>query len=104
MPNETQNDCPYCDEVAGQKTYQNQVRMPSCGRVVSIDYCIHPIVAALNAAYIRTTASCCGHGASDGLIMLEDGRELILNKQDVLNYGSLMREMIEGSSIPEHRD
>lgn len=32
----------------------------------SIDSCIAPIVAALNAAGIRTDASCCGHGTGPG--------------------------------------
>lgn len=50
--------------------------MPLNGRMQGIDYCIHDIVAALNASNIRTVASCCGHGTQDGVITLEDGREL----------------------------
>jgi len=54
--------------------------MPINGRVFNIDYCIADIVAALNAANIKTVASCCGHGGNDipSIITLEDGRELIL--------------------------
>lgn len=58
--------------------YQCQVPMPLNGRLQSIDYCIADIVAALNAANIITVASCCGHGDQDGIISLEDGRELIV--------------------------
>ena len=45
-------------------------------RVEHIDYCIADIVAALNAANIRTVASCCGHGEIEASIVLEDGRHL----------------------------
>jgi len=54
--------------------------MPIKGRRQEIDFCIAPIVAALNAANITTVASCCGHGEQDGNIMLEDGRVLIIKK------------------------
>ena len=36
--------------------------MPLSGRVECIDFCIHQIVAALNAGGVRTVGSCCGHG------------------------------------------
>ena len=74
-------NCEHCDEVGGQKTVENQVCMPINGRVRCIDWCIHPTVAALNAAGIRTTNSCCGHGTSNGDIMLEDGRVLIIHPE-----------------------
>ena len=70
--------CSYCDEPGGLKTYENQVCMPLNGKVQCIDHCIHHIVAALNAANVRTTGSCCGHGAVNGNIILEDGRVLII--------------------------
>jgi hypothetical protein len=44
------------------------------GRRQDVDFCIADIVAALNAANIRTEASCCGHGKRPGSIILEDGR------------------------------
>lgn len=50
--------------------------MPINGRRQDIDLCIADIVAALNAANIKTVASCCGHGKMDGIISLEDAREL----------------------------
>jgi hypothetical protein len=55
--------------------YSCQVPMPINGRRQDVDICIADIVAALNAANIPTTASCCGHGG-DGSILLEDGRQL----------------------------
>ena len=64
----------------GIGTYECQVPMPINKRVQSIDICIADIVAALNAANIITTASCCGHGEIDGAIMLEDGRVLGVDK------------------------
>ena len=41
-----------------------------------IDACIADIVAALNAAGIKTAASCCGHGKGPGEIVLHDTRKL----------------------------
>lgn len=57
-------------------SYECQVPMPLNGRLQSIDYCIADVVAALNAANIRTAASCCGHGQIDGSVVLDDGREI----------------------------
>lgn len=42
------------------------------------DPCIAPIVAALNAGFVDTVASCCGHGRRPGSIALKDGRWLII--------------------------
>lgn len=52
--------------------------MPLYGKVQCIDYCIHQIVAALNAGGMRTIASCCGHGKMPGRIDLKDGRILVI--------------------------
>lgn len=46
--------------------------------VKGIDACIAPIIAALNAAGITTTQSCCGHGRDVGSIHLLDGRILLI--------------------------
>lgn len=70
--------CDKCDECGGKKTYRNQVTMPINGKVRCVDWCIHHIVAALNAGGIETTASCCGHGTQDGRIDLADGRVLMI--------------------------
>ena len=59
-------------------TYDCQIPMPISGRVEYIDYCIADIVAALNAANIKTVASCCGHGKIDTSIVLDDGREIVV--------------------------
>ena len=47
---------------------------------VFIDSCIASIVEALNAAGIKTIASCCGHKRNFGSIVLADGRELLVCK------------------------
>ena len=71
--------CQYCDgEPGSAATYAGQVVLPINGRVRAIDHCIHHLVAALNAANIRTVGSCCGHGKMNGNIILEDGRVLII--------------------------
>ena len=57
--------------------------MPLNGKVQCIDHCIHQIVAALNAGGVRTKASCCGHGQAKGIISLEDGRVLVIQKEPV---------------------
>ena len=59
-------------------SYECQVPMPLDVRLQSIDYCIADIVAALNAANIKTAMSCCGHGVESCVICLEDGREIIV--------------------------
>lgn len=59
--------------------YTCQIPIPINGRSRAIDICIADIVAALNAANLKTVASCCGHG-DDSLssILLEDGREITI--------------------------
>ena len=42
------------------------------------DPCIVPLVSALNAAGLKTIASCCGHGRRPTQIILADGREIIV--------------------------
>jgi hypothetical protein len=74
--------CDRCDTFGGNATYQNQVAMPISGRAVCIDWCIHHIVAALNAAGLKTVACCCGHGRTQGRIDLEDGRVLMITRHN----------------------
>ena len=82
--------CPYCDSPGGEITLRNQVCMPLNGRTQCIDYCIHHIVAALNAGGVRTVASCFGHGKMPGRVDLEDGRTLaIVSKADQLVWQAL---------------
>lgn len=69
-------DCPRCCVATGEVTFENQACMPINGRVQCIDWCIHQIVAALNAGGIETVASCCGHSVDPGRIDLADGRVL----------------------------
>ena len=73
--------CEFCDSPGGEVTYRHQVCMPLGGRVQCIDFCIHQIVAALNAGGVRTIASCCGHGKMKGNIILEDGRVLLIQQK-----------------------
>jgi len=77
-PADEQAGCDKCDNCGGVKTYANQACLPINGKVRCIDWCIHQTVAALNAGGVNTAGSCCGHGVQDGLITLEDGRELII--------------------------
>lgn len=71
-------ECLFCDGCGGKKTYRNQICLPINNKVVCVDFCIHQIVAALNAGGVETVASCCGHRKRDGSIMFKDGRELIV--------------------------
>lgn len=66
-------------------TYECQVPMPINGRVRYIDFCIADIVAALNAANIKTEASCCGHGKDNLLssIILQDGDHIVIIDEPV---------------------
>lgn len=43
---------------------------------------IAPIVAALNAAGLRTVASCAGHGNAPGVISLADGRSVVIARDN----------------------
>jgi len=73
--------CDKCDIFGGPVTFANQASMPINGRVRCIDWCIHHIVAALNAGGIETVASCCGHGEQAGRIDLADGRVLRIGEE-----------------------
>lgn len=42
------------------------------------DPCLAPLIRALNDGGVRTVASCCGHGAVPGSIILADGRWLMI--------------------------
>ncbi len=77
------NNCNRCDDYAGKVTHENQALLPINGKVRCIDWCIHHIVAALNAGGVETVACCCGHGKQDGRIDLADGRVLIIQQSDV---------------------
>jgi len=74
--------CEHCDGAGNEKTFANQVCMPINGKVQCIDWCIHQIVAALNAGGVETVASCCGHQTMPGRIDLADGRILFIQEAD----------------------
>jgi tRNA(Phe) wybutosine-synthesizing methylase Tyw3 len=63
------------------QTYEHTVPMAIAGRRQDVDLCISDIVAALNAANIVTTNSCCGHGIHIATILLEDGREIFISNK-----------------------
>ena len=73
-----------CEDQGGSYDKMKMVKMcrqDHSGRwYAPIDYCIAPIVQALNDAGIATIASCCGHGKVDGSIILADSRELLVKK------------------------
>ena len=87
---DTVKSCGKCDGPGGRVTYRNQIAMPIRGKVHCIDFCIHRIVAALNAANVVTTASCCGHETIPGIINLLDGRVLA-----ILDSQKRFEEMLE---------
>jgi hypothetical protein len=47
--------------------------------IKGVDSCIADLVQALNNAGVYTSNSCCGHGKTEGVIALHDGRELTIN-------------------------
>ncbi len=53
--------------------------------VKDVDRCISQLVKALNDAGIYTAGCCCGHGKSDGSIVLHDGSILVI--KDAPNNG-----------------
>ena len=68
--------------------------MPLKGKVQCIDWCIHQIVAALNAGGVETRTSCCGHRVDVGFIELEDERMLLIldwkRPKDAEDFNALM--------------
>lgn len=72
--------CKHCGSCGSAETYAGQACMPIRGRVRGIDWCIHQIVAALNAGGVETVACCCGHGEKPGRIDLADGRVLTVTE------------------------
>lgn len=77
----SKNKCNRCDGPGSVFTYANQALLPINGKVRCIDWCIHHIVAALNAGGVETLACCCGHGKQNGRIDLKDGRVLIITRE-----------------------
>lgn len=67
------------DKCCDGGTYEHTV--PVCvGRckVVAVDFCVAPLVVALEAGGFRPVASCCGHGKQPPSVLLEDGREVVI--------------------------
>ena len=76
--------CPKC----GYKPVGVRVKIPAdlshtgkaYWKVAGIDYCIAPIVKALQDAGIDMRGSCCGHGEGEGTILLQDKRVLVIKR------------------------
>ena len=73
-----------------------------------VDSCIANKVIALNAAGLKTRASCCGHGRRPGNVALEDGREIFIisnfeeaRKLDKLWPPLNMRNTVQRNICPE---
>ncbi len=47
----------------------------------AIDACLAPLVQALNDAGALTASCCCGHGETDGSVILHDGEVIVLPKR-----------------------
>ena len=92
--------CAHCDK----EPISVDVCLHDCPRVdvwstAPVDACIADIVQALNIGGCLTESSCCGHNQFDGLIVLQDGRRLIVAKDDV--HASIYQDAIgEGDQCP----
>lgn len=78
--------CAHCDQSAVLMEVTILAHLAHDGQqrraVKDVDACIANIVRALNDGGVMTTSSCCGHGRSDGSVLLADGREIILRSGD----------------------
>jgi hypothetical protein len=74
--------CAHCDRVEVLMEVTILAHLSHDGQehkaIKGVDACIADLVRALNAGGVITTSSCCGHGRTDGSILLADGRELRL--------------------------
>ena len=60
----------------------NMVDVEINGKTFPIDSCLKPMIEALNAGGIHTKTCCCGHDNIPGFISLEDGRVLVIARND----------------------
>lgn len=67
-----------------------------------IDYCIAPIVNALQSVGIDMRGSCCGHGEHPGEILLQDGRVIRIEGADCEDL-RLRMEMAHHRLHPERK-
>lgn len=79
--------CDYANTPGGREAamaiiYRDRDGTPA----VWCDPCISELVTALNAAGLKTVASCCGHGGNDASIALEDGRWLVITDEPPVAY------------------
>lgn len=65
----------------------------------SIDSCIVPLILALNDAGIHTSGCCCGHGKSDGSVILHDGTEINID----IYTGKIKQMETKSFTLTEHQ-
>lgn len=71
-------------------------------KVIGVDACIAPLVAALNSAGITTVASCCGHGHIPGQVILGDETWLtLLTREQAMAVNALIGVNIHGEKCVE---
>ena len=75
-----------------------------CGKIPGnggLDPCLMPLIAALNAAGLKTGASCCGHGYRPANIALEDDREIFIARswEEARKIDSVIEVDISGRRI-----
>lgn len=68
-----------CEYAPDREAAMTVVERDAGGKAtVWCDPCIEPFLRALNAAGLRTLASCCGHGTHASTIALADGKWLAI--------------------------
>ena len=74
--------CKHCGELPVMMDLTIPAHLSHTGadrrKLVSIDHCLAPLVAALNIGGCPTINCCCGHGERDGSILLKDYTGLIV--------------------------
>ena len=68
--------------------YTNQVVFEANGKQINTDKCLKPLVQKLNEIpWVRTIASCCGHGQMAGTVIYEEnGVENVMILTDRAGY------------------
>lgn len=79
--------CDHANKVGGREAAMSIVKRGEDGvPTVWCDPCLTEFVTALNAAGLKTVASCCGHGKNDSSVALEDGRWLTITYEPPVAY------------------
>lgn len=74
-------------------SYVHSVPIQTPEKTIYSDRCIAPIVEALNAAGIKTEASCCGHGEIAPTVILSDDTWMVLmSRQEAHAYFGMEKQ------------